>query len=283
MEPQFFNLFRRLYGPSEQSQVNEFLEYMDYKSINDIPKDRRKLFIEIRKLNNQEFDDEKVIAFLKYLIKLYTYLKFYEQGGTKVTPLTRKDILEICNQLESPRDKALLLGVYEGVCGDRFVELTNLKPEDIKNGKVYIESRDDEIPISKELEQYFRDAYEKENFIRVFGLSEGRNLPLVDDGTVFKTLDPDNYDKSRSMATRFTRIFQSVGIEPPTVSQFKDFSKLNYIYEHPTEGFNGDLKKWFSDKNKRQDFIRQFGIPNFNVTHFTRRVGTYNLNPFNEQ
>ena len=71
--------------------------------------------------------------------------------------ISRKDLLFIIKDFVNASDKALLLAIFEGICGNNMSELVNLKCEDIKKTKgTYIATlcSGRKLEISKELYNY---------------------------------------------------------------------------------------------------------------------------------
>lgn len=71
--------------------------------------------------------------------------------------ISRKDLLFVIKDFVNASDKALLLAIFEGICGNNMSELVNLKCEDIKKTKgTYIATlcSGRKLEISKELYNY---------------------------------------------------------------------------------------------------------------------------------
>lgn len=78
---------------------------------------------------------------------------------------TRRDILDMCNSLYNYVDKALLLGMFEGINGKGYSEILNLQAKDVTetNDKFYVNLVDNEenkrtIEISAVLANYIKAA-----------------------------------------------------------------------------------------------------------------------------
>lgn len=73
--------------------------------------------------------------------------------------LTKEDVYELCNSTNSYREKAVILGLYEGIKGENLSELINLRREDLKeNNRIYLKDRGKEVVVSPRLYQYFKEA-----------------------------------------------------------------------------------------------------------------------------
>lgn len=276
----FLEGFLHLYPKQERHFIEQFLDYMEYYSLLDIPDNRDKMFEEMTKIKKGDFDFNRLSRYVNLLLRITEYRNDYVHGNLKLKPLSRKQILEICEKLQSYRDKALLLGVYEGICGDNLSEIGSLKITDLRNHKVFIQSRNYEIPVSDVLIMFLEKANE-EKF--VYSLSPGSNFQgeLKDDGTILKNLGSNSDRKFRSLKLRLIHIFQFAGIQPPTLTQLKDFGKLDYIFENAKDP-EVVLKEWLND-DRRAEFERQFGVSNFNKTIFIRRLSQYDLESFRNQ
>lgn len=85
-----------------------------------------------------------------------------KQDGEKV--LTKEMVLWACDTLRNPRDKVLILGLFEGISGKQFSEFIEIRPEDVHDHEVYIRSRDIYLPISDELSEFFKEAMAAETY-----------------------------------------------------------------------------------------------------------------------
>lgn len=117
--------------------------------------------------------------------------------------VTRDEILAVCEMLKNPRDKAVILGIYEGIAGQKLNDFLEIRPEDVQDNYIYLISRDIRFPASPQLIQYFRDAMREERY-EYLATEKSRSLELVDgDKMALKT--PKSIDPHRALRSSITR------------------------------------------------------------------------------
>lgn len=112
----------------------------------------------------------------------------------KSRAISRKEILDICSTLKNPRDRAILLGTFEGISISDPNEFLEIRPEDVKENYLYLRSRNYNLAISKELSQYFKEAMNQDTY-EYIGYMRGKKIDLIDGDEVAlkipKDINPD--------------------------------------------------------------------------------------------
>lgn len=139
--------------------------------------------------------------------------------------ITKEMIDKLLKDVLNPRDRFVILGLFEGLKGHSYCELTKLRPGDIEwniaklctNRTVYL---------SEELIKIIQECI-KEDTYNCYG-STMRQMPLVDRGYVFKNYPnvSDNisdFQAGRNMYMAFQRMINYSGMP--------SFVNMNNIYE----------------------------------------------------
>ena len=139
--------------------------------------------------------------------------------------VTREQVLQWANQLNNPSDSFIFLALFEGIKGEQYKELTNLKLSDFHDGKVDL-CTGRTIEISTELYNFALQASQEE-----FYYSYGATKPpirLLNEDLIVKNYPntvatDDEYRTGRRLYNRIIRCAKSVGIG--------DYMKGNTFYE----------------------------------------------------
>lgn len=157
--------------------------------------------------------------FTDVAIKLAQAVKHHNKAAIKPTQdfsyvqdkiyLDRDDILAICDNVLNARDKAFILGSFEGLCGHVFEEMLEIREEDIiEDGDtpgIFIRSRGEVFTASPELMQFFKDAAKEKQYF-FFNKRKGKEfLDLTDNGTVLK-----RQSRVDSMASEYRLVHQNL-------------------------------------------------------------------------
>lgn len=123
--------------------------------------------------------------------------------------VTRKTILDWVDQLPNPKDQFVLLGLFEGLKGKDFCELSKLRPENIK-GNVATLCTGREIELSKELLKIISDCVVEDKYYSISG-NGTKVMPLLDKGFVIKDYpnargDVSDFQLGRKIYNSITRI-----------------------------------------------------------------------------
>lgn len=98
--------------------------------------------------------------------------------------VTQEDIYKWSNELPNPKDKFILVGLFEGIKGKEFCELAKLKPEDIKGNVAYLCSNR-EIHLSDKLVKIIKDCLNEDKYYSISG-NAVKQTTLVYNGYVLK-------------------------------------------------------------------------------------------------
>lgn len=115
--------------------------------------------------------------------------KYLYKEGIKY--YSRKDLFKYFENIINVRDKALVLALFEGISGNKFSEIINLRREDLseKDGKYYASLLSDEVDlthrqleISEELYNMLIEAYNAQEYKN----TNGRSNRIVDGEYIFR-------------------------------------------------------------------------------------------------
>lgn len=119
---------------------------------------------------------------------------------------SRETIISWINQLPNPKDQFILLGLFEGLKGRDFCELSKLRPEDIK-GNVISLCTGRKIEVSDELIKIAYDCMSQDTYYSTTGKGV-KTMTLVDRGYIIKDYPNAREDVSDFQLGR--KIYNSV-------------------------------------------------------------------------
>ena len=129
--------------------------------------------------------------------------------------VSRKQILDWCQQLPNPSDSFCLLGLFEGIRGGGYLELAFAKMEDFHDN-TFTAYNGREIKVSTTLIEYAKLSDETLEYQSI-SQNMTKEVSLIDNGRVIK--DYPNVRRSESLPvlrrrtqSRLARIFDYVGI-----------------------------------------------------------------------
>ena len=180
--------------------------------------------------DNQNHFLEMTIEQLKECLnKMLVNLKF----------VTRETILNWVDQLPNPKDQFVLLGLFEGLKGKDFCELSKLRPEDIK-GNIATLCTGREIELSNRLLKIISDCVVEDKYYSISG-SGTKVMPLVDKGFVIKDYpnargDVSDFQLGRKIYNSITRILNYFDVlNFMTANSITESGKLHMIKERAKE------------------------------------------------
>lgn len=187
--------------------------------------------------------------------------------------LARSKLLQCLNELENPRDKFVLLGIFEGIRGSNLSEILELKPEDLYEEKgtcyAFIRGRGYPIEITSLLYDLGRESYSET--ILYNRLSRRSEIPLVDDGSLIKGVgeEKDSYKKYLSLRKRMIWLiknrldldevsFKELELSGIIHMIFKksrsyDISPIQYV-----EIYRAEIERQYNKEIRPKKFIAQY-------------------------
>ena len=123
----------------------------------------------------------------------------------------REDVINWCMQLENPMSRVIFLGLFEGLKGEQYCELSELKGGDIDfaNRTAFIASRGKRVKISKELTNYIEDAI-KEKYYYPMNPNKFERLHLEESDLVIKDRTNSGGSEARSKINRARKIHNDI-------------------------------------------------------------------------
>lgn len=191
--------------------------------------------------------------------------------------VSREILINWCNQLPNPKDRFALLGLFEGLKGKDFTEITKLKPENI-DGNVLTLSSGRKIKVSNELISYIRDTIEESIYYPCVNKSGSidKFYNLVDFGYVIKYYqnvheEPNDFQKGRILYSGIRRSLMYIGVfGNTTTSGISDSGKIHMIKERSNElgitpidylysSHINEIEKQFNCRIVRSSFSLKYG------------------------
>ena len=153
--------------------------------------------------------------------------------------VTKETVLNWVDQLPNPKDQFVLLGLFEGLKGKDFCELSKLRPEDIKgNTAILYTGRD--IELSNRLLKIISDCVVEDKYYSITG-NGTKVMPLVDKGFVIKDYpnargDVSDFQLGRKIYNSITRILNYFDVlNFMTANSIAESGKLHMIKERAKE------------------------------------------------
>lgn len=153
--------------------------------------------------------------------------------------VSRKIILEWVDGMQNPRDQFILLGLFEGIKGQDFCELTKLRPKDI-DGNIATLCTGRKVKISNKLISIIEDCIDTVTYFSVSG-KEVKTMPLVDRGYIIKDYpnmkeDTSDFQHGRKVYNTLKRFLQSIDMFPLiSANSIYESGKLDMIKQRSSE------------------------------------------------
>ena len=148
----------------------------------------------------------------------------------KKSIITRKTLYELIDNIINPSDAFIMLALFEGIEGENYCELVNLKMSDFNGNKVKL-CTGRELTISSKLVAL---AEESNIEMEYCSLAKERKFPFLNEDLIIKNypncrLD-DPYNKGRRIYGRVKRNFTEIGIDKyMKPKSLVDSGKIDYI------------------------------------------------------
>ena len=153
--------------------------------------------------------------------------------------VTREMILNWIDDLPNPKDQFVLLGLFEGLKGKDFCELSKLRPENIK-GNVASLCTGREIKLSNRLLKIISDCVVEDKYYSISG-NGTKVMPLLDKGFIIKDypnakVDVSDFQSGRKIYNSITRILNYFDVgEFMTANSIFESGKIQMIKERAKE------------------------------------------------
>lgn len=186
--------------------------------------------------------------------------------------IKRKDLLSLCQQMMNPRDKMVVLGLFEGIKGQNYCEFACMKNEDFdfENKKVYLRSTDRTVNISNELAEYIQQTIETEVY---FPISENKKHNYgfkKNSGYVLKPFYnqinfSSEYRRGRNIYVALIRNLKYFEIENLNAQSIFESGMIYYLNQTAAK-YEMSALDLLNDKEKCKCIVDQFGkIPKISL------------------
>lgn len=165
-------------------------------------------------------------------------LSFLNKAGLEKKIVDRKTILGWVEQLPNPRDKFVLLGVFEFGKTRNYADVANAKQSDINGNQLKLSNRT--VNISTKLRTIAEEC-QKENVYYCIGGKGEKKLKLEDDGYIVRSYPnmknpSEEFYRGKSIYNLTGRIFRFLGIDSwMNAIAVVDSGKLSMIKERAQE------------------------------------------------
>lgn len=147
----------------------------------------------------------------------------------KKSIITRKDLYRLIDKLDNPSDAFIMLALFEGIEGENYSEITNLKMSDFNGNKVKL-CTGRELTVSSKLVSL---AEESNREMVYHSIDKGRDFPLIENGLIIKEYPncrtESSRNKGRRIYSKVRRNLEKIGIEYMKPRSFFDSGKIDYI------------------------------------------------------
>ena len=153
--------------------------------------------------------------------------------------VTRETVLNWIDQLPNPKDQFVLLGLFEGLKGKDFCELSKLRSENIK-GNITTLCTGREIELSNRLLKIISDCVTEDKYYSISG-NGTKVMPLIDKGFIIKDYpnargDVSDFQLGRKIYNSITRILNYFDVlNFMTANSIAESGKLHMIKERAKE------------------------------------------------
>ena len=148
----------------------------------------------------------------------------------KKSIITRKTLYELIDGLINPSDAFIMLALFEGIDGEMYCELTNLKMSDFNGNKVKL-CTGRELTVSSKLVELAKESNEEKKY---YSLVKNKGFTFLIEDLIIKNYpncrQDSQYNKSRRIYHRVRRNFEDIGIDKyMKPKSLLDSGKIDYI------------------------------------------------------
>lgn len=156
----------------------------------------------------------------------------------KKSIITRETLYEWIDDLVNPSDSFIMLALFEGIEGENYCEIFNLRMSDFEGNKVKL-CTGRELTVSSRLVYWAEKANETLRYYSIASKGE-RNFPLLDEDIIIKNYpnctSDDPYQKGKRIYSRVKRNFEAIGVaEYMKPRSLFDSGKIDYINSRSKE------------------------------------------------
>ena len=157
-------------------------------------------------------------------------LNYINTLALKKSIITRKMLYELIDGLINPSDAFIMLALFEGIEGENYCELFNLKMSDFNGNKVKL-CTGRELKVSSKLVALAEES-DKENIY--YSLVKERRFPFLNEYLIIKNYpncrQDDPYNKGKRIYHRVKRNFKEIGVDKyMKPKSLVDSGKIDYI------------------------------------------------------
>ena len=194
----------------------------------------------------------------------------------KKSIITRNTLYELIDGLINPSDAFIMLALFEGIEGENYCELVNLKMSDFNGNKVKL-CTGRELTVSSKL---IGLAEESNIEMEYCSLAKERKFPFLNEDLIIKNYPNsrmnDPYNKGRRIYNRVKRNFNEIGIDKyMKPKSLVDSGKIDYINTRSKE-LGITAKEFIYNKDYAKEVRYRFG---YDLTQykfsFMKKYGDY--------
>lgn len=190
--------------------------------------------------------------------------------------LTRSQLHYFLSLLNNPRDRFVILALFEGLSGKDFKEIWSLSEEDVDYSSGLLKlSTGREIKVSKDLLNVIKDAIKTIDYIPQSGnkgVVELKPSKLAFKDYLNSSEDTSEFQKGRNVYMVCKRFRTNFGLESLTPKNISDSGKIDLILtkykkfknemsirEFATGDFFDEINEQYGTKTSKYAFYKQYG------------------------
>ena len=244
--------------------LEDFFSYIgnnDVRTVNDV-------LTVANKFKNLPLD--QALDQMQLLVDYATFIQENDKASAAKKWLNRDDLLKTIKAVPNPRDKAIVLALYEGLMGYEMSDILGIKKEDVTPDGIFIRSRNQLFPASKELIDAFDQSIDKNTYENLSIFREKHVCALFEDGSALKSTDPDKGVTPAKIRYKVPRIMEYCGIDKCSASDLRRWGMYDYILKH-CEKHSYNPVDYIRKGNKKELFDR-YGVRQINSTRIIKEM-----------
>ena len=191
----------------------------------------------------------------------------------------RKTILEWCDLSLNVSDKALMLGLFEGIKGKNYCEFVHMKRGDVDLAErvVRVVGRDEPVHISEELARFLLHSAEVDEYIPYTGF--GKGIEYEESDLVFKNFKNTDDSiselmKGRRIQRKLNKVLSHIGVDEFITANAIYTSGIIWMAKKEGERLGISAGDVMRTKEHRERINRQFNC-NVNVGNLFIKYGEF--------